>query len=340
MRLGKPVTANTSKTLRSRYEERRFFVSAGVNNALEARLAEAAGYDAVGLSGAGCSAMCGLPDAGLLTLTELVNSVRYVVDSVSIPVTVDAETGFGNIHAVRRTVKELIGAGAAAMFLEDQADLRRCGFISGKRVLPLDEIVTKYRAAVDVRNALAPDFVLLARCDARGAVGGSLADTIARGKAYRAAGMDVVYFEAIPSLAEIEACIESVGPPVFFSLGAIPLPERPTHEQMARMGISNAHYWLLRPLRNYPVDRLMWEMLHDVKERGPKAMLDWKRWADSFPWRFSEPPHFHEFMGFAELREVEKTYLPPEEQDKYEQSIGLYTPGDDPEVATKNVEWR
>lgn len=331
---------NPAKTLRDWYEERRFFVSAGVNNALEARLAQASGYDSVGLSGAGCSAMCGLPDAGLLTLTELVNAVRYVVGSVSIPVTVDAETGFGNIHAVRRTVKELIGAGAAAMFLEDQADLRRCGFISGKRVLPLDEIVSKYRAAVDMRNALDPDFVLLARCDARGAVGGTLEDTIARAQAYRAAGMDVVYFEALPSLAEIEECIARVGPPVFFSLGAIPLPERPSHEEMARMGIANAHYWLLRPLRNYPVDRLMWEMLHDVRERGPAAMLEWNRWAETFPWKFSEPPHFHDFMGFAELREVEKAYLPPEEQDKYDQSLGLYTPGSDPRIAKKNLEWR
>ena len=331
---------NRAKLLRSWYEQRRFFISAGVNNALEARLAEAAGYDAIGLSGAGCSAMCGLPDAGLLTLTELLNSVRYVVGSVSIPVTVDGETGFGNIHAVRRTVKELIGAGAAAMFLEDQADLRRCGFISGKRVLSLDEAVSKNRAAVDVRNAIAPEFVLLARCDARGAVGGSLDDTIARGKAYRKAGMDVIYFEAIPSLTEIEKCIAEVGPPVFFSLGAVPLPERPSHEEMARLGISNAHYWLLRPLRNYPVDRLMWEMLHDVKERGPRALVDWRQWADAFPWRFSEPPHFHDFMGFAELREVEQAYLPPEEQEKYENSMGLYTPGSDPDAVNKNVEWR
>lgn len=329
-----------STTLRGWYEQRRFFISAGVNNALEARLAEAAGFDAIGLSGAGCAAMCGLPDSGLLTLTELVNSVRYVVDSVSIPVTVDAETGFGNIHAVRRTVKELISAGASAMFLEDQAELRRCGFIAGKRVLPLEDAVAKYRAVVDVRDALAPSFVLLARCDARGAVGGSLEDTIARGKAYRVAGMDVIYFEAIPSLAEIEQCIAQVGPPTFFSLGAIPLNDRPTHQQMEQMGISNAHYWLLRPLRNYPVDRLMWEMLHDVKERGPRALAEWRQWADAFPWRFSEPPHFHDFMGFSKLREVEQAFLPAEEQDKYEQSIGLYTPGGDPDAVQKDLEWR
>ncbi len=329
-----------SKLLRTWYEQQRFFVSAGVNNALEARLAQAAGYDAVGLSGAGCAAMCGLPDAGLLTLTELVNTVRYVVDSVSVPVFVDGETGFGNIHAVRRTVKEIIKTGAAALFLEDQAELRRCGFIAGKRVLPVDEAVARYRAAVDIRNELDTDFILIARCDARGAVGGSLEDTIARAKAYRDAGMEVIYFEAIPSMHEINACIAQVAPPVYFSLGAIPLASRPSHDEMARMGIANAHYWMLRPLRNYPVDRLMWEIVHDVKERGPLALKEWNDWAQAFPWKRSAPPHFHEFMGFPDVRNVEKKFLPQEEQHKYRSSVGLYTPGDNPEVVKEDVEWR
>lgn len=328
-----------SKLLRSWYEERRFFVSAGVNNALEARLAEAAGYAAVGMSGAGTAALCGLPDAGITTLTEVVNNARYIVGSVSIPVMVDGETGFGSIHSVRRAVREIIQAGAASMFIEDQAELRRCGFIAGKRVLPLDEAVAKYRAAVDVRNELDRDFVLTARCDARGAAGGSLEDTIIRGKAYRKAGIDVIYYEALQSMDEIKACIEEVGPPIYFTLGAIPTEGRPSHEEMAKLGIANAHYWLLRPLRNYPTDRLMWEMLHDVRERGAQALVEWNKWAESFPWKRPEPPHFHDFMGFAQIREVEKKYLPAEEQEKYEKSIGLYTPGEDPTVK-KKVEWR
>lgn len=328
-----------SKQLRRCYEERQFFVSAGVNNALEARIAEAAGYAAIGMSGAGTAAMCGYPDAGITTLTEVVNNARCIVNSVSIPVQVDGETGFGNIHSARRTVREIISIGAASLFLEDQAELRRCGFIAGKRVLPLDEAVAKYRAAVDVRDELDRDFVLLARCDARGAAGGSLEDAIRRGKAYRAAGMDVIFFEAFQSMDEIRTAIAEVGPPIYFSLAGIPLKERPSHEEMAKLGIANAHYWLLRPLRNYPVDRLMWEMLHDVRQRGPQAMAEWNDWARFFPWKHGEPPHFHDFMGFTEVREVEKKYLPPEEQQKYETSTGLYTPGEDPSVK-KEVEWR
>jgi len=328
-----------SKQLRQWYEERRFFVSAGVNNALEARIAEAAGYSMIGMSGAGTAAMCGYPDAGITTLTEVVNNAKAIVNSVSLPVQVDGETGFGNIHSVRRTVREVIATGAASLFLEDQAELRRCGFIAGKQVLPIEDAVAKYRAAVDVRNEVDRDFVLLARCDARGAVGGSLEDTIRRGKAYRAAGIDVMFFEAFQSMDEIKAVIAEVGQPVYFSLAGIPQKERPSHEEMARLGISNAHYWLLRPLRNYPVDRLMWEILHDVRERGPEAIAEWTKWAEAFPWKHGEPPHFHDFMGFALVREIERKYLPAEEQEKYEKSIGLYTPGQNPDIK-KKVEWR
>ena len=328
-----------SKQLRTWYEERRFFVSAGVNNALEARIAEAAGFDAVGMSGAGTAALCAQPDAGVTTMTESVNNARYIVNSVSVPVTVDGEVGFGNVHMVRRTVREMIQVGAAGLFLEDQDILRRCGFIAGKRVLPLEEATGKYRAAVDVRNEYDPDFILIARCDARGASGGSLEEAIARGKAYRKAGMDVIYFEAFLSVDDMKAAIAEVGSPIYFTWGAIPLEQQPTHEEMAAMGISNVGYWLTRPLRNYPVDRLMWEILHDVREHGPEAVRRWYDWARNFPWRYSEPPSLHAFMGFDEVREVEKKYLPAETQERYEDSLGLYTPGERPDTS-RNVLWR
>lgn len=331
---------NAAERLRSFYANRQFFVSAGVNNALEARLAAAAGYAAISVSGAGTAAMCGLPDAGLTTLSEVVANATYVVRSVSVPVIVDGENGFGNIHMMRRSVRDIILAGAAGMFIEDQAELRRCGFISGKRVLPVDEAVARYRAAVEVRDRLSPAFVLLARCDARGAAGGSLEDTIARGKAYRQAGMDVLYFEALPSMTEVKACLAECGTPAYFTLAGIPLDERPSHAEMAAMGISNAHYWILRPLRNYPVDRLMWEMLHDVRERGAEAIDEWRKWADAIPWKRSEPPSFHEFMGFKAIQEVEEEYLPAEEQAKHATSAGLYKPGAAADTSRTKIEWR
>ena len=329
----------SSTQLRTMYEERRFFATAGVNNALEARMAAAAGFDNVSMSGAGTAALCGMPDVGATTMTEAVNNARYIVNSVSVPVTVDCEVGFGNIHLVRRSVREIIQTGAAALFLEDQDFLRRCGFIEGKKVLPLEEALGKYRAAVDVRNEHDPDFVLIARCDARGASGGSVEEAIARGKAYREIGMDVIYYEALQSMDEIKACVAEVGSPIYFTWGAIPLEEQPSHEEMAAMGISNVSYWLTRPLRNYPVDRLLWEMLHDVREHGPEAMRRWYDWAQSFPWRYPEPPHFHEFMGFDSVREIEEKYLPPETQERYEKTVGLYKPGERADTPG-NVTWR
>lgn len=102
----------------------------------------------------------------------MLDNARAIINSTSLPVQVDDETGFGNIHSLRRTVREVISIGAASLFIEDQAELRRCGFIAGKQVLPMEEAIAKYRAAVDVRNELDRDFVLLARCDARSASGG------------------------------------------------------------------------------------------------------------------------------------------------------------------------
>ena len=90
------------------------------------------------------------------------------------------------------------------------------------------------------------------------------------------------------------------------------------------------------------MDRLLWEMLHDFLDRGAEALKHWNEWAKTFPWKYGEPPHFHEFMGFGKVREIEERYLPAEEQEKYQSSIGLYTPGKDPSLGEKelNVEWR
>jgi len=85
--------------------------------------------------------------------------------------------------------------------------------------------------------------------------------------------------------------------------------------------------------------RLTWEMLREVRERGAQALVKWNNWAEKYPWQHSDPPHFHDFMGFPEIRATEKKYLPPEEEEKYQDSLGLYTPGEKPDVP-KKFEWR
>ena len=153
-------------------------------NAHHAQLTEYAGYKAFGLSGSKTSSWnYGLPDAGFLTQTELVEVTRNVCNAVKIPVLVDADTGHGNALGARRTVQLLIQAGAAGCFIEDQKAPKRCGFVKGKQLISIEEAVGKYRAVCDLRDELDPDFIIMARTDARGAVGGSLEEAIRRGKA-------------------------------------------------------------------------------------------------------------------------------------------------------------
>src|SRR6185436_5305515 len=150
-----------------------------------AQLAEKSGFQFFGLSGSDVSTqLLGLPDAGFLTLTELVNATRWVCGATTLPVIVDCDTGFGNAVTVHRTTEEVILAGAACLFIEDQQAPKRCGFVKGKMLISVEEAAGKLRAACSVRDRLDPDFMIMARTDARGAVGGDMDEVIRRGKVY------------------------------------------------------------------------------------------------------------------------------------------------------------
>jgi methylisocitrate lyase len=183
----------------------------GAFNALVARLVEQAGYDAVYLSGAALSAgVMALPDVGLFTLTELVAQTTYLTRSVSIPVIVDADTGFGEAMNVERTMQELEAAGAAAIQLEDQRLPKRCGHLSGKTLVEPAEMCAKIRAAVECRGD--PDLVIIARTDARGV--NSVDDAIERAKAYLQAGADWIFPEALRGPEEFERFAREIEAPL------------------------------------------------------------------------------------------------------------------------------
>ncbi len=171
----------------------------GCYNAMSAKVLEQAGFDAIYMTGYGTSlSLTGLPDVGLATMSEMVANARYIASAVGIPLLADADTGFGNAINVIRTVREYIGAGVAGIHMEDQLSPKRCGHVAGRLVIPVEEAVGKIRAAVDARNGLDPDFVIVARTDARGASGGSLDDAIGRVNAYLAAGADLGFIEGPP----------------------------------------------------------------------------------------------------------------------------------------------
>ena len=183
----------------------------GVFDALSARLAARAGFRAVFLSGYAVSATrLAEPDFGLLTASEVVDAATRVCAAVDVPVIVDADTGYGNPFNVERTVHDLIRAGAAGCFLEDQVWPKRCGHLEGKRVVPLDEYLAKLRAALGARGS-AP-FHVTARTDARAACG--LDDAIARARAFADAGADAVFVEAPESVDEMTRIRAALAPAV------------------------------------------------------------------------------------------------------------------------------
>jgi carboxyvinyl-carboxyphosphonate phosphorylmutase len=173
----------------------------GAYDALSARLVDAAGFPAVYMSGFGVAgSLLGRPDVGLATMTEMVDSARRIVSAVGIPVIADADTGYGNALNVIRTVREYERAGVAGIHLEDQVSPKRCGHLAGKQVIAAETMVDRVRAAVAARTD--PDFVLIARTDARAVEGVNAA--IQRGRHYREAGADVLFIEALQSEQEIE----------------------------------------------------------------------------------------------------------------------------------------
>src|SRR5262249_52308659 len=189
--------------------------SLGAHDVFTARLIEAAGLEAVFIGGFGTSAsLLGLPDVGLITLTEMADAVRRMALRVSIPVVADRDTGHGDLHNVVRTGGEFERAGAAGILLEDQVTPKRCGHFQGKQVIPAGEMVLKLRAALDARRE--PDLVIVARTDARAVEGIDAA--IERANRYAEAGADVCFIEAPESRRELERIPREVRCPLLVNM--------------------------------------------------------------------------------------------------------------------------
>lgn len=225
--------------LRRRISEGGLLVLPGAANALTARIIEDAGYDAVYVTGAGvANTFLGVPDIALLTLTQMADHVAAMSDAVSIPLVVDADTGFGNAINTGHTVRVLERAGAAAIQIEDQTYPKRCGHFNGKDVIPRDEMVQKVRAAVDARRD--DNLCVIARTDARATRG--LDDAIERAHAYQEAGADIIFVEAPQSVEEIETIARQVsGPQILNNVRGGETPELP-HTRVAELGFTIALY--------------------------------------------------------------------------------------------------
>jgi 2,3-dimethylmalate lyase len=197
--------------LRRMLNEPGIIVAPGAYDGISARLIERHGFKAVYMTGAGTAASTlGQADLGLTTLTEMATHAGHIASCISLPLIADADTGYGNPLNVIRTVREYERAGVAALHLEDQVFPKKCGHIAGKAVIPMKEFAEKIRAAAE--NRTDPDFVIIARTDAR-AVNG-IDDAIARGLRYREAGADVIFVEAPTSREEMERVAREIKAPL------------------------------------------------------------------------------------------------------------------------------
>jgi methylisocitrate lyase len=205
------------------YNDSKPLVVPGVYDAIGARIAQKVGFEAMFQTGYGTSAtLLGMPDYGFIGSTETVENARRICQAVSVPVIVDADTGYGNPLSVWKLVRELEAAGASGIFLEDQKWPKRCGHMTGKEVITKEEYAEKLRAALDARKN--KDFIIVARTDARAPEG--LDSAIERGLEYKKNGADAIFVEAPKSIAEMKKIGQSINAPLVANMiegGATPL---------------------------------------------------------------------------------------------------------------------
>jgi carboxyvinyl-carboxyphosphonate phosphorylmutase len=222
------------KSLRDKIEDKNeFLILPGVFDALSARIVERIGFDAMFQTGYGSSAsLLGLPDFGFLNAGETIDNARRIIRSVSLPVIVDIDTGYGNPLTVWRTVNDLIAFGASGVFLEDQLWPKRCGHMSGKEVIPLEEFLPKLRAALDARTG--HEFIIVARTDARAPLG--LDEAIERGKLYYKEGADVIFVEAPLSMEELKEIAMNIPAPLVANMIENGVTPNLSANQLKQMG--------------------------------------------------------------------------------------------------------
>lgn len=264
----------------------------GVADALNARLVKRHGFEALYMTGAGTTAVrLGMPDVGLLTMTEMVDNAARIADASGLPLIADADNGYGGVLNVRRTIQAYERAGVAAVHLEDQEMPKRCGHLMGKRLVPAAEMVAKIRAAADAR--VDADFVLIARTDAVAVEGFDAA--LERALLYKEAGADVLFVEA-PSADQLPKIAPRLKAPLLYNMatsGKTPFLGR---EEIERLGFKIIIYpnWVM-----LAAIRAASEALAVLKETGTIAGM-----AQDVP-SFKE---FFDLLGMAEVQELEARY--------------------------------
>ena len=237
----------------------------GVPNAAVARLVERAGFDAVYISGAGmANATAGVPDIGLLSMTEVVRLAGYIANAVKIPAIVDADTGFGGAENVARTIRELEKADLAGCHIEDQEFPKRCGHLAGKSLVDIDEMAERIKAAVRARRD--QDFFIIARTDARAVE--DFGRTVERARSYVEAGADGIFPEALQSSEEFKAFAREVKAPLLANMTEFGNSPLLSFQQLSDFG----YRMVIFPMSAFRVSmKASEEFLHDLKKRRTQS---------------------------------------------------------------------
>ncbi len=303
------------KKFRAVLSENKYVVTPGVATPLHAKIVENAGFKFVYLGGHDVTiTMLGLPDVGFLTQTEMAQHAKHVADAVEIPVMIDGDTGYGNAINVIRTIRDLESAGVAAVHIEDQDSPKRCGYMAGKTLIPIDEAVGKLKAALDARRD--KDFVVVGRTDAISAVGGGMDEALRRAKAYAAAGCDMVMpIFSSPDPAQAKAFADAFRAEypdtmMYFLYASLMKwhETRVTFEDIAALGYKAMHVSLaglrltMQPFYDYTAA---------LMQNGAEA-----------EWALEEKTAKHPlgdilaFEGFPAIKAMEEKYLPAEVLDR------------------------
>jgi len=273
--------------------ERSIVLAPGVYNALFAKVAERVGFEALYMTGFGTAAKYGYPDVGLVTQTEMVDNVRSICAATTAPVIADADTGYGGVINVRRTVAAYEDAGAAGLHIEDQVFPKKCGFMEGKAVVSIDEAVQKVRAALDARAD--PDFLVIARTDALAPNGWD--DAVTRSEAYYRAGADMVFVDGIRTADDLETYskrLASQGIPCLYNGALVSASEA------SALGF---RIQILAGLALGAVYASANEAMRALKETGSTHMVREK-------YRTPDDEGLNELLGLSEAYEVERRYSP------------------------------
>lgn len=286
----------------------RTLVAPGAHDAMTAMIYEKLGFEVIYMTGYGTAAAMGMPDVGLATIGEMIRNAHYMASAVSLPIIADADTGGGNAVNVVRSVREYIQAGAAGIHLEDQVTPKRSGHWAGKRLIPLEEAVGKIRAAADTRARHDPDFVIVARTDARAAVGGGADEAIRRGNAYAEAGADLVFFESPFSEEEIARAAREIRVKLMILCGGLS-PFVPL-ERMTQMGIGIT---ILAALSFRAVGKAVYDAGLLVKEQGIEGYRKVIEACKGHPME-----DFNAFIN-RDLADLEARYLPADVAASFKQ---------------------